>query len=107
MIFSTHIRSLVGWMITPSSSIRSQMAMVSSVAGSSVARSLTNSTPRYSPDPCTAPINSCRTASSSHLAFRCPPTWAALACSLSSPITSRTVSPTTLETGLPPVEEKK
>ncbi len=62
LILRTFWKSPVGCMITPSSSRRSQIAAVSAVAGSRVSRSRTNSTPRYSPEPCTVPMRSCSRA---------------------------------------------
>ena len=49
--------SPVGWQMTPSPSIRSQIASASSSAASSVPRSRTSSTPRYNPMPWTAPTS--------------------------------------------------
>ena len=58
--------------------MRSQIAAVSSVAGSSVVRSRTSSTPRYSPLPWTVPISGWRVASSLIRAMRWSPTTRAL-----------------------------
>ena len=55
LILSTFMPSDVGWTITPRSSRRSQIASVSSPAGSSVSGSRISSRPRYSPSPWTAP----------------------------------------------------
>ena len=63
--------------------------------------------PRYSPLPWIVPISGWRVASSLIRAMRWSPTTRALRCSPSRSSTSRTVSPTTQDTGLPPAEEKK
>lgn len=72
------------------------------MAGSSVTRSRTSSTPRKRPEPRTSPIRGRRSCRSRNAPSRCSPTRRACAWRASCSSTSSTARPAAHATGLPP-----
>ena len=107
-IFSTFIRSPVGWTMMPSSRMRSQIADVSATAGSSVTGSRTSSTPIYSPQPLHRSDQRMTGGDVGQPRTQVIPDHQGVVLqALAFDDVQDGRSPTTHDTGLPPAEEKK